>query len=304
MSLVDQISISLQLPPRTIAGIARKASYSYKQYHIPKRSGGNREIFHPAKPLKALQRWLLQNLIVRWRVHDAAFAYRKGYNIANHAACHASSNYLLRLDLVGFFPSITADDVTKYIDKRPIGTEDWGTSDLDLFISLVCRNKRLSIGAPTSPALSNALCYDLDMKLAQLADRSEVTYTRYADDLFFSSHKPNVLGLFPDLVTEVLANIEFPSKLRLNEDKTRHSSRKSRRQVTGIVLTSDKRASLGRARKRFIRHQIHRFDALTSDERENLKGLIAFAMCIEPDLIDHLILKYGRDRVIAAWKGS
>jgi RNA-directed DNA polymerase len=304
MILVDQISISLQLPPRSIGGIARKASYSYKHYYIPKRSGGTREIFHPARPLKAIQRWLLHNLIERWRVHDAAFAYRMGYSIAGHAACHASSNYLLRLDLVDFFPSITADDVTKYVSRLPSGTEDWGTSDLDLFISLVCRYKRLSIGAPTSPALSNALCFDLDMKLAQLADRSDVTYTRYADDLFFSSHKPNVLGQFPGLVKGVLADIEFPSNLRLNEDKTRHSSRKRRRQVTGIVLTSDKRASLGRARKRFIRHQIHRFDTLTSDERETLMGLIAFAMSIEPDLIDQLILKYGSDRVIAAWKGS
>jgi RNA-directed DNA polymerase len=70
-----------------------------------------------------------------------------------------------------------------------------------------------------------------------------------------------------------------------------------KRRVTGIILGSDGRISVGRSIKWFIRHQIHQFHALSIEERTELAGYIAYAQSIDPDIINSLILKYGLDLV-------
>ena len=153
------------------------------------------------------------------------------------------------------------------------------------------------MGAPTSPALSNAICFELDAQLTALAEELNATYTRYADDLFFSTNHRDVLGQVEARVSDILGALECPAGLRLREDKTRHSSRKGRRRVTGLILGSDGHVHLGRSRKRFIRRQIHRWDDLTPLERRQLAGLIAFAISIDADFANALILKYGREAI-------
>jgi len=302
MTLVAEMSRALGLPIPFIEGIARKASYAYKVYQIPKRSGGMREISHPARPLKALQRWLLRAVVEQWPVHRAAYAYVRAGNIQRHALEHATSSYLLRMDFEAFFRSITIDDIAHYLTASP-ATESWSQADRELFLQLVTRFGRLTIGAPTSPALSNALCFDLDTHCTALAVDNDVRYTRYADDLFFSTTKPDILSAIPMAVEGIVSQLVVPENLKINASKERHSSKRVRRQVTGIVLSSDGRAVLGRARKRFIRHQIHTLNDLTSSERASLRGLISFATDIESGFINDLILKYGHEVVMSAWKG-
>lgn len=302
MSLLMDMGASLGLPYPFVRGIARKASHSYKIYHIPKRTGGSREIAHPARPSKTLQRWILDSIIARWPVHDSAFGYVRDRNIGEHASRHADSRYLLRMDFEQFFPSITASDVTAYLSTRPPGTELWTAEDEGLFVQLVTRNGRLTIGAPTSPRLSNALCYEFDGLCTSLAFDREVRYTRYADDLFFSTNRPGVLRDFPSFVLDILTTIRVPAHLKLNPAKERHSSKKGRRQVTGIVLSSDGRAVLGRHRKRFIRRQVHQFDRLSAPDKASLRGHISFAADVEANFINELILKYGHATVMKAWK--
>lgn len=297
MRLANKIAQGLQLPIRHIQGMARKASYVYKEYTIRKRTGGHRTIHHPSKELKAIQRWLIQHIIERWPVHDAAYAYRKGISIRENAEVHKNSNYLLRMDLASFFPSIDWDDLMNFLQSEPSGTEGWIESDRELFAKLVCRKGKLTIGAPTSPAISNSICYELDARLDGIATGEGVRYTRYADDLFFSTRRQNILPDIPAQVRELLDSMECPSGLRINADKTRHSSKRGRRQVTGLVLTSDERVSVGRDRKRFIRSQIYKYDELSPEERRRLAGHIAFAASIEPDFVNALILKYGREQV-------
>jgi len=298
--LLERMSSGLKLPVRFVEGTARRASYAYKVYEIRKRDGGSRQVAHPARPLKALQRWLLRNVIERWPVHDAAYGYVAGRNIHQHAARHAASGYLLRIDFASFFPSITARDIDTFLATQPPGTTDWTDDDRRIFVQLVCKSGALTIGAPTSPALSNALCFQLDRLCTALAADKGLVYTRYADDLFFSTTTPDVLKSVPKALDDILSKLDTPSRLTINSKKERHSSRRGRRQVTGIVLSSDGRAVLGRGRKRYIRRQIHRIDSLQPAERASLRGLIAFATDVEPQFINALILKYGRKRVIAA----
>lgn len=297
MSLLKEMSGALQLPERLVLGISHKADHAYYSFRVPKRSGGTRVINHPSRELKALQRWLLYAVIEGWPVHAAAFAYRPGKNIGHHAAQHASSDFLVRLDLRSFFPSISAEDIRSFIDRRPPGTDQWRDEDFQLFCRVVCRRGQLTIGAPSSPALSNSLCFQLDQELTNVAADVGATYTRYADDLFFSTRTRDVLWDLPDKVTEVLQGLPVPAGLSLNAEKTRHSSKKGRRQVTGLVITPDGEVKIGRRRKRFIRRQVHELDTLPPEARRELAGLIAFAIDIEPDFLNALVLKYGPDRV-------
>ena len=293
MTLVDKMSLDLNLPSSFLLKMTRMASHCYKTYTIPKRDSGQRTIHHPSKELKAIQRWLLINIIEQWPVHDAAAAYRRGFGIKHNAARHVKSQYLLRMDLVDFFPSLTSLDILKYIDSHSALFEQWSQPDKELFVGIVCRHDKLTIGAPTSPALSNALCFDLDAQLEGLSQREEVAYSRYADDLFFSTNRKNVLWEFPTKVDGILKAIKIPSGLKVNSDKTRHSSKRGRRRVTGITLGSDGTISVGRSIKRYIRRQIYRYDSLTKEEKAELSGLVAFAQDIDTEIINSLILKYG-----------
>lgn len=271
------MSTSLGLSEKFVTGIARGATYEYKTYTINKRTGGLRTIHHPSRRLKALQRWLLINVIETLPVHPSAMAYRKGLSILDNARLHAESRYLLRMDLTDFFPSITESDLRNYIRQHSVHFLGWTTEDIDVVSGLVCRRAALTIGAPSSPALSNALCYDLDVVLHTLAEKRCVTYSRYADDLFFSTRERDVLFEVEKDVSKAITEIEVPGNLKLNTVKTRHSSKRGARRVTGIVLGSDGLAHVGRGLKRKIRSLIYSLETLDQSQRKSLAGMIAYA---------------------------
>jgi RNA-directed DNA polymerase len=295
--IAERIAHDLALPSAFIHSVARTASYEYKTYTIPKRTGGVRIIHHPSRRLKALQRWLLTNIIERLPTHDAAMGYRIGRSTMDNARRHTGSNYLLRLDFSNFFESITSTDVRAYIADRSLLFSGWLTGDIEFFCSIVCRNDALTIGAPTSPALSNVLCFDLDQAIQNYCQVRDVSYTRYADDLFFSTRTPKILNSLEAEVTRICRNLRFPASLALNPTKVRHSSKRGARRVTGVVLGSDERAYVGRRLKRKIRAQIHQLERLSPTERSSLAGLIAYVMGNDPSFINSLINKYGLERV-------
>lgn len=300
MALIEQMSRGLAMPPAYLRAWSAKARHAYKEYTIRKRTGGLRTIHHPAKPLKALQRWLLRNVIVHWPVHEAATAYREGLGIKANARRHAANGFLLRMDLEDFFPSLATDDIITYLESKPEATVDGNERDRRFFVAIVCRGDRLTIGAPTSPALSNALLYLLDCRISEVVGNREVVYTRYADDLFFSTSRPNVLREIERDVRKLVSESVLPAGLQINETKTRHLSRKHKRTVTGLVLGSRGEVTIGRKRKRMIRTMIYQLDGLSPEERSYLRGLLAFARDVEPDFINSLVIKYGRHRVFEA----
>ena len=301
--LIEQICASLGLPPNYVGKLVNAASHAYKQYTVPKRGGGTRTIFHPSRPLKALQRWLARQVISTWPVHPAAMAYRKGISIYDNARLHSQSSYLLRMDFSGFFESIEEVDLRHYTATMPPHFLGWSSADVDAFCKICLRFGRLTIGAPTSPAIANALCYELDSKLTHLCSSMGVTYSRYADDMFFSTKCPNLLFQVEAHVCSVVSGLEVPSGLSLNGSKTRHSSKKGARRVTGIVLGSDGRPYVGRDLKRRIRAMIHTYSALSVKERATLSGLVSYAIGFDPDFKNSLIAKYGLSAVQEASAG-
>jgi RNA-directed DNA polymerase len=292
--LIDTIAVTLSLSPRFITRLAATASHRYFYFTVPKANGGTRDIYHPAKDLKGIQRWLQAEIVSRFPVHSAAAAYRQGQNIANHAQRHLKSRYLLRVDFTQFFESIAAADITAYLaDHASVLPAGWDATDTDVFTKLVCRQGRLTIGSITSPGLSNSLLYRFDEALTKLCHDLEVTYSRYADDMFFSTIKANVLRDVPSIVADLLKSLSYPTGLLINASKTRHSSLKRQRRITGLVLSAQGEVSLGRAFKRGMRTQIYKMDALGIPEQRRLAGLLSFVKDVEPHFFNRLVTKYG-----------
>ena len=277
--------------------IMRSARYRYKTYTIPKRAGGRREISQPTPAVKFIQRWLCRNVFSALPIHAAAQAYKEGANIVANARIHVEQNYLLKVDFLNFFPSIKGGDVYSLLNGsretfEPALTEE----DVELIVVAVCKDGALTIGAPSSPMISNILMYDFDRELAEECQRRRVRYSRYADDIALSTDKPGALAELLKFVTSLLKKPGRPL-LAINTNKTVFTSRKRLRRITGIVLTSDHKVSIGRRMKRKLRSMIyqHSLGLLSEDNVVYLRGYLAFVKSIEPDVISRLELKYGAE---------
>lgn len=269
----------------------------YKKYRIPKRNGGFRNIAQPSKDLKVVQRILLNELLIKQMpIHKSATAYQAKHSILDNAKPHLKNKYLLKMDFRNFFPSITASGFSKYlIHHNIIPKTEVGELELlsRIFFMWEQADLVLSIGAPSSPAISNAIMYSVDMQLSEMADTRNIAYTRYSDDLTFSTNVKDSLFVIPDLVAEILEKQSF-LKIAINEDKTLFSSTKHNRHVTGVTITNNGTASLGRKRKREIKSRVFltKHHELSEKERNKLKGLIAFANVVEPEFLEMLKRKY------------
>lgn len=294
------LSRDLALPPKDLVYLVNSAPYRYKVYEIAKKAPGKkRTIAQPAKELKPLQYWLMENVLSAFPIHPAAVAYRKGRNILDNAAPHAAHRYLCKLDFRNFFPSIKSKDFQRFMRSNPLAAV-WTEEDVGYMSRILFwRKKRgnvlqLSIGAPSSPLLSNILLYRFDVKVSALCAASGITYTRYADDLSFSTNAAGVLREVEAKVAEICRQAR-PPRLVLNEAKTVHASKKGLRRVTGLVLANDGLVSIGRERKREIRARFHRYlrGGLNEEEIAELGGLLSFVKSVEPVFLQRLARTYG-----------
>lgn len=195
-----------------------------------------------------------------------------------------------------FFPSITSGDFETNVMSNPGQFLGWTSSDVASIARLLLKGQRMTIGAPSSPALSNDLCFELDAAISSVALGKDLRYTRYADDLFFSAHLPNLLGDVTDAVADILRTLIVPKNLQLNLSKTVHSSTKGNRQVTGITLGSDGLPRIPRQYKRWIRSLIHNFESLSDLQKASLAGMISYVSGLEPGFINSLVKKYGYEQ--------
>ncbi len=277
------------------------APVRYKEYLIPKRSGGLRQIAQPAREVKLLQRAFVSTFLTSLPVHQCATAYRVGLSIRDNASRHIGHGPILKLDLRDFFPSIRSQDWVSYCrDSRCLQTEE----DVHLTASLLFHRQsgyrllRLAIGAPSSPMLSNILMFDFDARVTELVEKDRVVYTRYADDLTFSAPRAGFLNSVVRTVAITLRDLKYP-KLEINPEKTTFITSKYRRTVTGLTITNDLRVTIGRERKRQLHAAVHHalLSRLSSDELQVLAGTLAYVNSVEPEFLSILRRKYGREIV-------
>jgi retron-type reverse transcriptase len=299
MQLYQFLCMELSVSKQEIHKFVLSAPKKYKIYTIPKRSSGRRVIAHPAKKLKQYQRSVIAWLEPMLPVHDAAFAYKKNIGIKQNARQHQKSRYLLKMDFQNFFHSITPELFFSIVKKHNIDLikEDKYLLEQILFF---CPSKRtggkliLSIGAPSSPLISNVILFFFDQALFEVCKNQGITYTRYADDLTFSTSTKNKLFDIPNVVKKLLVE-HFSGFITINESKTVFSSMSHNRHVTGVTITNEGELSIGRDRKRYISSLIHQFslNQLPDEDRRYLQGLFAFACDIEPLFKQRMIKKYS-----------
>lgn len=297
--LLERLQRQAGLTPGQLERYASTASKRYKVYSIKKRNGGDRIIAQPSKPIKALQRWIVRALLNRFEVHAAATAYKTGASIRANALRHAHTSFTVRVDFRDFFPSFTALNVQAFLERNGAASGvALSPADISFVTKIVSRDGALTIGAPSSPILTNVMMFEFDVALAGWCEARALIYTRYADDIFVSANGPNALGEVVAEIKRVAATHPF-SNLTVNDEKTAFLSRKYRRTVTGLVIKPDGGVSIGLDRKRQLKSQLyaHRNGVLAVEDRSRIRGMLAFVQDVEPEFYRTLVRKYGAESI-------
>lgn len=212
----------------------------YKNFSIPKKSRGVRTISAPVARLKDILTYLNILLSSMYKPSEYAKGFVKGQSVATNALAHVGHNYVFNLDLKDFFPSIEKSRIWKRLTLPPFNFQ----SNIADIIAGLCTMRVeagetakyvLPQGAPTSPIITNMICQNLDRKLAGLARRFGLIYTRYADDITFSSMH-NVYAAEGEFMAE-LKRIIAEQNFTINEAKTRLQNTRCRREVTGLTIS-------------------------------------------------------------------
>lgn len=216
----------------------------YTYFIIPKKSGkAPRPIAAPVKELKIILRYLNRILQALYETNKYAMGFVPGRSVRTNAAQHVNKNYVFNIDLKNFFLSIEKSRIEKTFIKQ----YNLAPEIADIIASLCCirvffeKNPSepryiLPQGAPTSPIITNIICQKLDYQLAYLAHRFNATYSRYADDITFSSMH-NIYQEKSEFMIK-LRKIIATHHFKINPDKTRLQKKGSRQCVTGIVVNT------------------------------------------------------------------
>ena len=217
---------------------AIKPDNMYFDFIIKKKNGDDRHIHAPEEKLKTIQRKLADILNCVYRIKPAAHGFVIDKNIITNAKCHVKRKYVLNMDLENFFEQIHFGRVRGMLMKPPYSI---GAEAAMVIAQIACYNGKLPQGAPTSPVLTNMVCAPLDTKLSKLAKKYSLRYSRYADDITFSSN-----GEFPKEIAYVdfagahigkeVEEIIIQNSFSINQNKTRLYDYKKRQEVTGLVV--------------------------------------------------------------------
>nr|WP_321236181.1 reverse transcriptase family protein [uncultured Psychroserpens sp.] len=206
----------------------------YKEFSISKKSGKKRKIETPDELLKRVQRlinYLLQVIFEPYS-HYSSNGFLFGKGIIRNAKPHINKNNVLNLDIKDFFPSINFRRIKVVLELNPFNLKNERERISFLIANLCTYKNHLPQGAPTSPILSNIVTQRLDRKLTKESLELNIKYTRYADDLTFSSNQ-NILN--KGFVKKVKQIVECEN-FKLNKSKTRLQKSTQRQQVTGLIV--------------------------------------------------------------------
>jgi RNA-directed DNA polymerase len=232
----------------------------YREFKIPKKSGGHRIIRAPSAQLAHLQTKISELLSRVYTPRVVVTAFRAGHSIKDNAARHVRKSFVFNLDLKDFFSSITFHRVRGLLQAKPYS---FSYETATVIAHLTTYDGVLPQGAPSSPIISNMICSKMDGEILRLSKSCRATYTRYADDLTFSFLGPaecvseKIVKLnkecwhFSHSAIEVgneLSEIIENNGFLINKDKTRLQAKNRKQVVTG--LTVNKKVNVDR---RFIR---------------------------------------------------
>ncbi|EGR4436958.1 TIR domain-containing protein [Vibrio cholerae] len=240
----NDVANLLEIPVGQLLYILYSQKPNYESFTVTKKSGKKRVIDSPNKSIKILQNKVKPLIEAHYRVKKPVHGFvGGGKSIITNAEQHKKKNYVLNVDLQDFFHSVNFGRVQGIFRNTPY---NMAVPAASVLAQLCTHNGRLPQGASTSPVLSNLAATSLDKKLVQIAKKFHLTYTRYADDLTFSSNKP-----FPSILVErkiqengqekhrvgkLLEQVINDAGFEVNHHKTRLQHKSQRQEVTGLVV--------------------------------------------------------------------
>lgn len=273
----------------------------YKHYSIPKKTGGYRPIDDPSPELREAfdEMVKLIRMIQGGDLYTtAAYAYVKGRSPLDCARRHneGNPNYILHMDLHNFFGGITLDFIVEQLKKvNPWASLDEST--IRNFFKLCILNGGLPQGTQVSPLLSNLVCVEMDYILMHWCYDHKVVYTRYADDLYFSSLYPINIREIENLVDDWIKNSK--ATFCRNKEKQHYGSTRGKSYILGVLVTKDHGVKLGNQRVRLLKAAL--FSCLmdykagntwTQEDIQQLNGELSWFTQVDPTyakkVIEHL----------------
>jgi len=304
MNIKEKISIDINVQISLIDEAINNAHKQIKKFHISKRKGGYRVICQPSAKLKTLQYWVIKNICNYLPVDKSAYAYIDGVSILHNALFHASNKYFLKVDLKDFFPSISFDDFIKivrdwYENNQPVWELDKNSESI---LKKVCFDEKgfLPIGYPSSPSISNAVMYPVDLVIKKEIEEGKygkMLYTRYADDLIFSTDKKGVCRIFLRELSRIIKDIKSP-KIEINRYKTNIcSSTAGSAIVTGLRIANDGHITIHKKQKDHIRLllSLYKKGILKRDDYSSLLGYLAYVRYVDSAFYSKIQHKFFKE---------
>lgn len=262
-----------------------KIENCYTSFKISKKNGDERTINAPSKSLKYVQRRLTRLLVKRQEEfflernvkNNISHGFSKGKGIKTNAVPHRNKRYVLNVDLENFFETIHFGRVQGFFKNN----EYFKLPEVATIIAqIACYEGSLPQGAPSSPIISNLICQILDYRIVHLCKKYRLTYTRYADDLTFSTNDKNFEDMkdeFEDELKKVISRSGFI----VNSNKTRFQKNDSRQIVTGLSV--NKKINVTRdfyKKTRSMADKLYRNGSFTINEKKwnnrSIRGEIFF----------------------------
>ena len=247
-----------------------------KRYHIfkiPKKKKGEfREISSPVLELKNIQ-YLIKIIFeaIYNKPNECVMGFVKKRSVVDNAKKHLNKFYVQNLDIKDFFPSVTQEMIFRCLIQYDINNSHINKSVASMIARLCCIRMENGIialpqGSPTSPILANMVCEKMDAKILELAEKFNLDYTRYADDMTFSGEYNAFKdeGYFMKRLNWIIEQNGF----KLNPDKKRIQKHGSRQEVTGIIVSS--KTNVRRKYVKEIRVMLHKWE-LFGYEQANKK---------------------------------
>lgn len=270
---IADIASHTRLSKELIFRLSKFPERNYRIFTIPKKTGGARTIAQPSRRLKIVQAWILRHILDKLQATPMCKGFERGARLKDNASPHIGAKAILSLDIEEFFPSITANRVVAVF--RLAG---YNESMSWMLTSLCTVQNRLPQGSPCSPKLANLVCYRLDRRLGGYAGRRGLIYTRYADDMTFSSYSATRLAKARSTISGIISAEGF----RPNDSKTRLVGPSKRHRVTGLVVSHDA-VGIGRYRLRELRAKI--LCLVNNDPTvsvSHVQGWLGFVMDCDP----------------------
>lgn len=275
--LCEQLSITEQL----LYYLTYKKEYCYFQKVIPKKDKTERILNVPNLSLKVVQKWILKEILEKIFVSEQAMAFVPNKNgLRENAERHKKNIFLLEMDITNFFGTITEQQV--YTLFCNIG---YNSKVAGILANLCTYNNYLPQGAVTSPYIANLVCYHMDARINGYCSRKDIVYTRYADDLTFSSDNRMLLNKIEKFIKYIVTDEGFT----INDKKTRYLSNDVKKTVTGITINDDS-IHVDKKFKRDLRAQIYCSIKLKDYQNNSqILGKIAYVNSIEKGFRDKII---------------